>query len=64
MRYRNERMGRKLPGSGGKEKSAGPMPSGGPSKGVGFVKPDGATQPRNRSLGYRKVKTSMDEKGL
>lgn len=35
-----------------------------PDKAVGFPKSGGATQPRSRSLGVTKVKTSMDERGL
>lgn len=63
MLYRDKNR-KSEPKQGAKVPGAGSPAAGAPDKSVGFPKPDGATQPRNRSLGITKVKTSVDEKGL
>lgn len=54
----------KMPKKGPANPGPGRMPSGGPHKSVGFVKPGGNTQPTNRSLGFKHIKTCVDKKGL
>jgi hypothetical protein len=60
---RKENRG-KFPTKGAANPGPGKTPAGGPYRGVGFKKPEGSTQPGKRSLGFKKIKQSMDEKGL
>jgi hypothetical protein len=66
MYYRNERRGRLQggPRKGAENPGAGKTPEGGPYKTADYVKPDGPTQPTNRSLGMPRIKTNMAEKGV
>lgn len=63
--YRQQRQGfnKGGPTKGAENPGAGKVPSG-EWKTANYVRPDGATQPTDRSLGMERVKTRMAQKGV